>query len=151
MEGSGVIRRYRDFLPITDTTPIISLSEGSTPLIEAPNIVQALGGGFRLFVKYEGLNPTGSFKDRGMTLAVSKAAERGVRAIVCASTGHTSASGLFQCSRAAVVANHYGNARWHFAGRTPVLNSLEISSASGGQDPQAIDLPLFRGVHSGNP
>ena len=82
MEGSGVIRRYRDFLPITDTTPIISLSEGSTPLIEAPNIVQALGGGFRLFVKYEGLNPTGSFKDRGMTLAVSKAAERGVRSIV---------------------------------------------------------------------
>ena len=85
MEGSGVIRRYRDFLPITDTTPIISLSEGSTPLIEAPNIVQALGGGFRLFVKYEGLNPTGSFKDRGMTQAVSTAAERGVRAIVCAS------------------------------------------------------------------
>ncbi len=103
MEGSGVIRRYRDFLPITDTTPIISLSEGSTPLIEAPNIVQALGGGFRLFVKYEGLNPTGSFKDRGMTLAVSKAAERGVRAIVCASTGNTSASAAAYAARAGMT------------------------------------------------
>jgi len=100
MEGSGVIRRYRDFLPITDTTPIISLSEGSTPLIEAQNIVQVLGGGFRLFVKYEGLNPTGSFKDRGMTLAVSKATERGVRAIVCASTGNTSASAAAYAARA---------------------------------------------------
>ncbi|MEC7700981.1 MAG: threonine synthase [Candidatus Thermoplasmatota archaeon] len=103
MEGSGVIRRYRDFLPITDTMPIISLNEGSTPLIEAQNIVQVLGGGFRLFVKYEGLNPTGSFKDRGMTLAVSKAVERGARAIVCASTGNTSASAAAYAARAGMT------------------------------------------------
>ena len=103
MEGSGVIRRYRDFLPITDTMPIISLNEGSTPLIEAKNIVQVLGGGFRLFVKYEGLNPTGSFKDRGMTLAVSKAAERGARVIVCASTGNTSASAAAYAARAGMT------------------------------------------------
>ncbi len=101
MAGSGVIQRYRDFLPVTDATPIISLDEGDTPLIEAPGIVQALGGGFRLLVKFEGLNPTASFKDRGMTLAVSKAAEQGVRAIVCASTGNTSAS-------AAAYAAHAG-------------------------------------------
>ena len=103
MEWSGVIQRYRDFLPITDTTPIISLDEGNTPLIEAPGIVQALGGGFLLFVKFEGLNPTASFKDRGMTLAVSKAAEQGVRAIVCASTGNTSASAAAYAARAGMT------------------------------------------------
>jgi len=92
MHGHGVIRRYKGFLPVTDETPVVSLNEGNTPLIEAPNIVNALDGTFRLYIKNEGLNPTASFKDRGMTLAVSKAAERRVRAIVCASTGNTSAS-----------------------------------------------------------
>lgn len=100
MHGHGVIRRYRGFLPVTDETPVVSLNEGNTPLIEAPNIVNALDGTFRLYIKNEGLNPTASFKDRGMTLAVSKAAERRVRAIVCASTGNTSASAAAYAARA---------------------------------------------------
>ena len=100
MHGHGVIRRYRGFLPVTDETPVVSLNEGNTPLIEAPNIVNALDGTFRLYIKNEGLNPPASFKDRGMTLAVSKAAERRVRAIVCASTGNTSASAAAYAARA---------------------------------------------------
>ena len=103
MGGHGVIQRYREFLPVSQDTCIISLNEGNTPLIESYNLVQALGGGFRLFVKYEGLNPTASFKDRGMTLAVTKAVERGVRAIVCASTGNTSASAAAYASRAGLT------------------------------------------------
>jgi len=103
MGGHGVIRRYRGFLPVTEDTPIISLNEGNTPLIETPNIVQTLGGDFRMFVKYEGLNPTASFKDRGMTLAVSKAAEQGVHSLVCASTGNTSASAAAYAARAGMT------------------------------------------------
>ena len=87
-----MIRRYREFLPVSEATRVVTLNEGGTPLIEAPRIVSEIGGGFRLFVKYEGLNPTASFKDRGMTLAVTKAAERGASIVVCASTGNTSAS-----------------------------------------------------------
>ena len=100
MGEHGVIRRYRRFLPVSEDTPVISLNEGGTPLIEAPGIVSKLGGDFRLFVKYEGLNPTASFKDRGMTLAVSKAAERGARIVACASTGNTSASAAAYAARA---------------------------------------------------
>jgi len=100
MGGHGVIRRYRSFLPVSDDTPVVSLNEGGTPLIETPEIVSALGGDFQLFVKYEGLNPTASFKDRGMTLAVSKAVERGARIVVCASTGNTSASAAAYAARA---------------------------------------------------
>ena len=92
MTGHGVIRRYRDHLPVTEDTPIISLNEGGTPLIDANQIVKEMGADFRLLVKHEGLNPTGSFKDRGMTLAVTKAVERGAQFLVCASTGNTSAS-----------------------------------------------------------
>lgn len=103
MGGHGVIRRYREFLPVSQDTCIISLNEGNTPLIESHNLVQTLGGGFRLFIKYEGLNPTASFKDRGMTLAVTKAVEKGVRAIVCASTGNTSASAAAYASRAGLT------------------------------------------------
>ena len=103
MGGHGVIHRYREFLPVSEDTCIISLNEGNTPLIESHNLVQALGGGFRLFVKYEGLNPTASFKDRGMTMAVTKAVENGVRAIVCASTGNTSASAAAYASRAGLT------------------------------------------------
>lgn len=87
-----MIRRYREFLPVSEATRVVTLNEGGTPLIEAPRIVSEIGGDFRLFVKYEGLNPTASFKDRGMTLAVTKAAERGASIVVCASTGNTSAS-----------------------------------------------------------
>ena len=103
MVGHGVIQRYRKFLPGSDETCIISLNEGNTPLIESFNLVQALGGGFRMFVKYEGLNPTASFKDRGMTLAVTKAVEKGARAIVCASTGNTSASAAAYAARAGMT------------------------------------------------
>jgi threonine synthase len=92
MTGHGVIRRYREFLPVSEGTRTVSLNEGGTPLIEVTGIVSEIGGDFRLFIKYEGLNPTASFKDRGMTLAVTKAAERGASIVVCASTGNTSAS-----------------------------------------------------------
>jgi len=92
MTGHGVIRRYREFLPVSEATRIVTLNEGGTPLIEAKRIVNEIEGNFRLFIKYEGLNPTASFKDRGMTLAVTKAAERGASIVVCASTGNTSAS-----------------------------------------------------------
>jgi threonine synthase len=88
----GLIEAYRRYLPVTDTTPVITLLEGNTPLIPVPSIAQQVGRGVRVFVKYDGLNPTGSFKDRGMTLAISKAKEAGAKAVICASTGNTSAS-----------------------------------------------------------
>ena len=94
----GVIEAYREFLPVSDRTPVITLLEGDTPLIEAAYISGQLG--VRVFLKYEGLNPTGSFKDRGMTVAVSKAVEEGARAVMCASTGNTSASAAAYAARA---------------------------------------------------
>ncbi len=97
----GVIEQYREFLPVSETTPIVSLCEGNTPLIEARNVARSLmGGEFQLLLKYEGLNPTGSFKDRGMTMAISKAKEEGSTAVVCASTGNTSASAAAYAARA---------------------------------------------------
>src|SRR3990172_2004367 len=89
---TGVINPYRDRLPIAPTTPIITLNEGNTPLIELVNLPKIIRKDVRIFCKFEGLNPTGSFKDRGMTMAVTKAVEAGARAIICASTGNTSAS-----------------------------------------------------------
>jgi threonine synthase len=86
----GVIARYRNWLPVADTDPVITLGEGSTPLVEAEKLSDRVGG--EVWVKVEGCNPTGSFKDRGMTVALSLAAGAGVRAVVCASTGNTSAS-----------------------------------------------------------
>ncbi|MEW6606585.1 MAG: threonine synthase [bacterium] len=88
----GIIAQYKDFLPVLDKTPIITLKEGNTPLIEAKNLSEVIGGNLKIYLKYEGLNPTGSFKDRGMTLAISKAVEEGSKAVMCASTGNTSAS-----------------------------------------------------------
>ncbi|MBM3848265.1 MAG: threonine synthase [Verrucomicrobia bacterium] len=96
----GVIRRYSEHLPITDATPVITLHEGNTPLVPAPGFVEAIGGKFSLYLKCEGLNPTCSFKDRGMTLAVSKAKERGAEIVICASTGNTSASAAAYAARA---------------------------------------------------
>ncbi len=93
----GVISRYREFLPLTPATPVISLNEGSTPLIYSPRLSERTGR--RVFIKYEGLNPTGSFKDRGMTMAMSKAAEDGAHTVVCASTGNTSAAAAAYASR----------------------------------------------------
>ncbi len=100
--SSGVVARYREFLPVTDATPIISLGEGSTPLIPCAKLSARVGRGCRVFVKYEGLNPTGSFKDRGMTVAVSKAVEQGAAAVICASTGNTSASAAAYAARAGI-------------------------------------------------
>jgi threonine synthase len=88
----GLIETYRPYLPVSDTTPVVTLQEGNTPLIPAPSIAQLVGRQVRVFVKYDGLNPTGSFKDRGMTMAISKAKESGAQAVICASTGNTSAS-----------------------------------------------------------
>lgn len=96
----GVIHRYAEHLPVTSATPVVTLLEGNTPLIRVPNFVEAIGGAFDLYLKYEGLNPTCSFKDRGMTLAVSKAKERGAQVVVCASTGNTSASAAAYAARA---------------------------------------------------
>ena len=99
---AGIIERYRDKLPVTAETPVISLNEGSTPLIPAHGLSQILGGERKVFLKFEGLNPTCSFKDRGMTLAVSKAMESECRGVICASTGNTSAAAAAYAARAGV-------------------------------------------------
>jgi len=96
----GVIRRYKKYLPVTEKTPIVTLLEGDTPLIEAENLRVSLGVDCKIYLKYEGLNPTGSFKDRGMTVAVSKAVEEGASTVICASTGNTSASAAAYAAKA---------------------------------------------------
>ena len=97
----GVIERYRAYLPVTLHTPVVTLLEGDTPLIRARRLERELGQkGLELYLKYEGLNPTGSFKDRGMTVAVSKALEENSKAVICASTGNTSASAAAYAGRA---------------------------------------------------
>ena len=91
----GLINRYREYLPVTNTTPVVTLNEGNTPLIKADNLAGKIGldkMNCEIYLKFEGANPTGSFKDRGMTMAVTKAKEEGARAIICASTGNTSAA-----------------------------------------------------------
>ena len=88
----GLIEAYRSWLPVTAATPVITLREGATPLIPAPSLEKLIGRGVRVLLKYDGLNPTGSFKDRGMTMAISKAREEGSEAVICASTGNTSAA-----------------------------------------------------------
>lgn len=96
----ALIDQYRDYLPVSESTPIITLMEGGTPLIEAPRLAERIHPGLRLWLKFEGANPTGSFKDRGMTMAVSKAVEEGSQAIICASTGNTAASAAAYAARA---------------------------------------------------
>ncbi|MFA6281811.1 MAG: threonine synthase, partial [Candidatus Omnitrophota bacterium] len=96
----GLIEQYKSFLPVTKNTPVITLLEGNTPLIYSPKISKLLGKNFKVYLKYEGLNPTGSFKDRGMTMAISKAKEEGRAAVICASTGNTSASAAAYAARA---------------------------------------------------
>ena len=102
-ETLGVIAAYRDFLPINEDTRVISLGEGNTPLVCAPRLSDRVGRGCEVLIKNEGVNPTGSFKDRGMTVAVSKAIERGARVLICASTGNTSASAAAYAARAGVA------------------------------------------------
>jgi threonine synthase len=101
--GFMLLERYREFLPITDRTPLLTLNEGNTPLIAAPRLAASLGVR-ELYLKYEGLNPTGSFKDRGMVMAVAKAVEDGAKSIICASTGNTSASAAAYAARAGINA-----------------------------------------------
>ncbi len=100
---TGLIEKYRDRLPVSGDTRIISLGEGATPLIRLEHIPRTLGKQVELYVKFEGLNPTGSFKDRGMTMAVTKAVEAGSRAIICASTGNTSAAAAAYAARAGIT------------------------------------------------
>ncbi len=98
----GVIERYRTYLPVTSQTPLITLLEGETPLVPSRYLAEILGIDVQIYFKYEGLNPTGSFKDRGMTMAVSKAVEKKAKAILCASTGNTSASAAAYAARAGI-------------------------------------------------
>jgi threonine synthase len=101
---TGLIDTYRDRLPVRADTRLISLGEGNTPLIQLQNIPKLLGKDVDIYVKFEGLNPTGSFKDRGMTMAVTKAVEEGAQAIICASTGNTSAAAAAYAARAGITA-----------------------------------------------
>jgi len=98
MKWEGLITHYREFLPVSDQTPIVTLREGNTPFIHAPFLSREIG--LDVYLKHEGTNPTGSFKDRGMTMAISKAAEKKAVAVMCASTGNTSASAAAYASRA---------------------------------------------------
>lgn len=100
--AQGIIENYRSRLPVSHKTPVISLGEGNTPLIRARNLEKHLGLNIEVYLKFEGSNPTASFKDRGMTMAVSKAVEEGAKAIVCASTGNTSASATAYAAHAGI-------------------------------------------------
>ena len=97
----GLIEEYRDYLPVTGATPVVTLLEGATPLLPAPRLSERVGA--RVWLKLEGANPTGSFKDRGMTVAISKAVEEGAKAVVCGSTGNTSASAAAYAARAGLT------------------------------------------------
>ncbi|ADI63550.1 threonine synthase [Trichormus azollae] len=88
----GLIEAYRKYLPVSESTPVVTLLEGNTPLIPVPALAERIGRQVKVFIKYDGLNPTGSFKDRGMTMAITKAKEAGAKAVICASTGNTSAA-----------------------------------------------------------
>jgi threonine synthase len=98
----GLINSYREFLPVSEDTPVITLQEGNTPLIKADNIKGLFSREIDLYLKFDGANPTGSFKDRGMTLAISKAVEAGAKAVICASTGNTSASASAYAAKAGI-------------------------------------------------
>ncbi|MCG9890404.1 MAG: threonine synthase [Thermosynechococcaceae cyanobacterium MS004] len=100
----GLIEAYRRYLPVTESTPVVTLHEGNTPLIPVPSIAARIGRQVKVYVKYDGLNPTGSFKDRGMTLAITKAKEAGSKAVICASTGNTSAAAAAYASRGGLKA-----------------------------------------------
>jgi len=102
MAYSGVLDRYRSLMDIPEHTASITLLEGDTPLIPMPRLARELGDGFELWVKFEGMNPSGSFKDRGMTVAISEAAGRAVRTVICASTGNTAASAAAYAARAGI-------------------------------------------------
>ncbi|MGH7864908.1 MAG: threonine synthase [Candidatus Binataceae bacterium] len=100
----GLIEHYRRFLPVSDSTPVVTLNEGNTPLIEARWLAERLGAEVKVYLKFDGVNPTGSFKDRGMTVAVSKALGEGANTVICASTGNTAASAAAYAARAGLKA-----------------------------------------------
>jgi threonine synthase len=100
MSYDGLIAKYREYLPVTEKTPMLTLYEGNTPLIEAKHLSKQLG--LKLYLKYEGMNPTGSFKDRGMVMAVAKALEEGSKTVICASTGNTSAAASAYAAKAGI-------------------------------------------------
>ena len=102
MYYQGLINKYRKYLPVSESTPIVTLNEGNTPLIKADNLAKKIGLECNVYLKFEGCNPTGSFKDRGMTMAVTKAKEAGAGAIICASTGNTSASAAAYGAKAGI-------------------------------------------------
>lgn len=102
MKYNGIIERFRRYLPVSDKTPIVTLQEGNTPLVFSRYLSSLLGNNFEVYLKYEGLNPTASFKDRGMTMAVSKAREAGSKVVICASTGNTSASAAAYAAKAGI-------------------------------------------------
>lgn len=99
----GVIEQYREFLPVTDSTPVVTLLEGNTPLIPALHLPRLIGVDIEMYLKFEGMNPTGSFKDRGMTLAITKAKEANAQIVICASTGNTSASAAAYAARSGMI------------------------------------------------
>jgi len=102
MKWQGIIHKYKAYLPVSAKTPVVTLNEGNTPLIYSHFLSNLIGKGAAVYLKYEGLNPTGSFKDRGMTVAISKALEEGSDAVMCASTGNTSASAACYAARAGI-------------------------------------------------
>ena len=104
MYYQGLINKYKEYLPVSDKTPIVTLNEGNTPLIKADNLAKKIGLDCELYLKFEGSNPTGSFKDRGMTMAVSKAKEEGATSVICASTGNTSAAAAAYAAKAGMKA-----------------------------------------------
>ena len=132
----GVVERYRRLLPVTEKTPIVTLFEGNTPLIRCDRLAATIGTAVQLYVKFEGMNPTASFKDRGMTMAISKAAEEGARAVICASTGNTSASAAAYAARAGmkayVVVPHGNIAKGKLS--QAVMHGAQILSIDGSFD-----------------
>ncbi len=104
MKWPGIIEAYREFLPVSDQSPIVTLQEGGTPLLPAPRLAKKIGVDVDLYLKYDGANPTGSFKDRGMTMAITKAKEAGAEKVICASTGNTSAAAAAYAARGGMKA-----------------------------------------------
>src|SRR5512143_590497 len=104
MAWKGIIEQYREFLPVSEKTPVVTLLEGNTPLVRTKNLRDAINPKLDIYLKFDGANPTGSFKDRGMTMAISKAVEQGSNAVICASTGNTSASAAAYAARAGIKA-----------------------------------------------
>src|SRR3989344_6760605 len=102
MRSLGILERYKDLLELPNTAVPLTLGEGNTPLIPVPNIARDLGKDIELLIKFEGLNPTGSFKDRGMVVAVSEAVGKGAKTVICASTGNTAAAAAAYASRAGI-------------------------------------------------